>query len=155
MPAPQQISYVPPTVALRAVGAVVAVVSLATGALLLFEAGSDDMPWAAAIAVVALCTFAVLTGLQLALVGAGLQLTETEVRVMYRPLTIRIPRTDIVEVMPGDRVDGVGFGYGYRWEGRGRRAVRVGGPMVTVVYHGGRVGVSVDDTERVRAALTD
>ena len=39
--------------------------------------------------------------------------------------------SDVTDVGAGDHVDGFGYGWGLRWEGRGKWAYRVGGPMAT------------------------
>ncbi|WP_018155351.1 hypothetical protein [Demetria terragena] len=95
-----------------------------------------------------------LVGWHLMSVPVRVCLVAEDVVVAYWPTTTRIPRATITEVLPRDQVDGYGFGYGYRWEGRGRRAVRLGGPMVTIVHDGGRLGVSVQDPDTVVSALT-
>jgi len=71
--------------------------------------------------------------------------TDDEIRVRY-PLAPRtVAMADVTDVGAGDHVDGVGYGWGVRWEGRGKVAYRVGGPMATVVHRSGRLGLSVED----------
>lgn len=83
---------------------------------------------------------------------ARLQLETAGVHVPYRSIRRFVPWSQVEEVIAGDQVNGVGFGYGWRWEGRARTAVRVGGPMVTVMHSGRRLGVSVPDPHEVLAA---
>ncbi|KGN39902.1 hypothetical protein [Knoellia aerolata] len=137
--APRYRSVVRPHRVLVAVGAVVAAVGVVSGLLVASLGG-----WAVALGLLVV----------LALVGLGWLIARGPVTVVVTDRAIRVsyplaPRTirmdDVTDVGAGDHVDGVGWGWGLRWEGRGKWAYRVGGPMATVVHRRGRIGVSVED----------
>lgn len=140
-------TYPPPT-RLRTLGFVIAAVGVGGVVPLLLDRPGAGM----VVAVVVLGVALLAVGLHLALVPVQAQVTSEAVVVRYTPFSRTIPARDITEVLIGDRVDGYGFGYGIRLEGRGRWAYRLGAPMVTVVHRGGRIGVSVQDAEAFAAA---
>lgn len=137
--APLYRSVVRPHRALVLVGAAVAGLGVVSGLLVASTGGG---------------ALALGLALVLGLVGLGwlvargpvtVTVTERVIRVSYplAPRTIRME--DVTDVGAGDHVDGHGYGWGLRWEGRGRWAYRVGGPMATVVHRRGRLGLSVED----------
>lgn len=132
-------SVVRPHQALVVIGAAVAGVGVVTGLLVASTGG-----WEIALGVVVL---ALLVGLGWLVARGPVTVTVTDhaIRVRYplAPRTIAIE--DVTDVGAGDHVDGIGWGHGLRWEGRGRWAYRVGGPMATVVHRRGRLGLSVED----------
>ena len=137
--APLYRSVARPSTPLVVVGAVIAGVGVLTGLLVAAMGG-----WSVALGAAVL----------LALVGLGwliargpvtVTVTGEAVHVGY-PLASRTIRiVDVTDVGAGDHVDGVGYGWGVRWEGRGKWAYRVGGPMATLVHRRGRLGLSVED----------
>lgn len=132
-------SVVRPSTPLVVVGAAVAGVGVLTGLLVAALGG-----WSTALGALLLVG---LVGLGWLVARGPVRVTVTsdEVRVGY-PLASRTIRiTDVTDVGAGDHVDGVGYGWGVRWEGRGKWAYRVGGPMATLVHRRGRLGVSVAD----------
>ena len=132
-------SVVRPHRALGVVGAVVAGVGVVTGLLVASLGG-----WAVALGLAVLVAL-VLLGWLVARGPVTVTVTDRAIRVAYplAPRTIRME--DVTDVGAGDHVDGVGYGWGLRWEGRGKWAYRVGGPMATVVHRRGRLGISVED----------
>lgn len=130
-----------------AAGIVVLMTTVVGGALL---AGGWDPVAGAVLGLVALLVALVAGGL--AFSPARLQIDDAGVEVRYFPFRHSVPWSRIEQVVPGDRVDGVGWGVGWRWEGQGRIAVRVGGPMITVIHAGGRLGVSAPDQAAALAA---
>jgi hypothetical protein len=142
-------SVVRPSTPLVVVGGVVAAVGVLVGLLV---ASMGD--WSVVLGAVVL----------VALVGLGwlvargpvtVTVTRDEVRVGY-PLASRTIRiVDVTDVGAGDHVGGVGYGWGLRWEGRGKWAYRVGGPMATLVHRGGRLGLSVTDPHEFVEAVVD
>lgn len=132
-------SVVRPHRALVVVGAVLAAVGVVTGLLVAAPGG-----WSVAPGLLAVLGLGGL-GWLIARGPVTVTVTDAAIRVGYpfAPRTIRIE--DVTDVGAGDHVDGVGYGYGVRWEGRGKWAYRVGGPMATVVHRRGRLGVSVED----------
>lgn len=97
------------------------------------------------VLVLALSAWFALTPVRTQIDGHG-------VAVSYWPFGRTIPWSSVSEVLEGDRVDGIGHGFGYRWEGKGRIAFRLGGPMITVMHDSGRLGVSVPDPDAALAA---
>lgn len=151
--APRYRSVAHPGTPLVVVGAIVAGVGVVTGLLIAALGGR-----AIALGLVAV----------LALVGVGwliargpvtVTVTDGAVHVAHPLVSRRIRMIDVTDVGAGDHVNGFGHGWGVRWEGRGKWAYRVGGPMATVVHRGGRLGVSVEDphefVEAVVAARQD
>ncbi|MFC7487022.1 hypothetical protein ACOCJ7_12350 [Knoellia sp. CPCC 206453] len=151
--APRYRSVARPAKPLVVVGAIVAAVGVLVGLVVAAMGG-----WSIALGLVVI----------LALVGLGwlvakgpvtVTVTDRAVTVGYPVLSRRISMSDITDVGAGDHVNGFGHGWGVRWEGRGKWAYRVGGPMATVVHRRGRLGVSVDDAhefvEAVVAARQD
>lgn len=150
---PRYRSVAHPATPLVVVGAIVAVVGVVTGLLVAAMGG-----WSVVIGLVLL----------LALVGLGwlvargpvtVTVTDGAVTVGYPLATRRVRMADVTDVGAGDHVNGFGYGWGVRWEGKGKWAYRVGGPMATVVHRSGRLGVSVEDphafVEAVVAARQD
>ncbi|MFW5471132.1 hypothetical protein ACOCJ4_13925 [Knoellia sp. CPCC 206435] len=132
-------SVVRPHRALVLLGALVAGAGVVSGLLVASLGG-----WAVALGAVLLVG---LVGLAWLVARGPVTVTVTDraIRVAYplAPRTIAIE--DVTDVGAGDHVDGVGWGWGLRWEGRGKWAYRVGGPMATVVHRRGRLGLSVED----------
>lgn len=137
--APLYRSVVRPAGPLVVVGAVVAAVGVLAGLLVASLGG-----WSVAVGLVLLVGLVAL-GWLIARAPVTVTVTPAEVRVGYPlgPRTIRI--VDVTDVGAGDHVNGAGYGWGLRWEGRGKWAYRVGGPMATVVHRRGRLGLSVTD----------
>lgn len=137
--APRYRSVARPVMPLVVLGAAVAVIGVVSG-LLVASTGR----WAVAVGAVLLVGL-VLVGWAVARAAVRVIVTDRVIRVTY-PLAPRtISMTDVTDVGVGDHVNGVGYGWGVRWEGRGKWAYRVGGPMATVVHRGGRLGLSVED----------
>lgn len=137
--APLYRSVVRPQRALVVVGAAVAGVGAVTGLLVASTGG-----WAVALGLVVVVSLVGL-GWLVARGPVTVTVTDRAIRVSH-PLSPRtIPMDDVTDVGAGDHVDGVGHGWGLRWEGRGKWAYRVGGPMATVVHRRGRLAVSVED----------
>lgn len=132
-------SVVRPGRPLVVVGALVAVVGVVTGLLLAALGG-----WSIALGLVAVVGLGLL-GWLIARGPVTVTVTPQEVRVGYPPASRTIRIVDVTDVGAGDHVNGVGYGWGVRWEGRGKWAYRVGGPMATVVHRRGRLGLSVSD----------
>lgn len=137
-PAPYR-SVVRPHRALVVVGAVLAAVGVVTG-LLVAGAGG----WAVAAGLLVVLGLGGL-GWIVARGPVTVTVTDATIRVRYPFASRTIRIEDVTDVGAGDHVDGVGHGYGVRWEGHGKWAYRVGGPMATVVHRQGRLGVSVED----------
>lgn len=151
--APRYRSVARPAKPLVVVGAVVAAVGVLVGLLVSAMGG-----WSTVLGIAVI----------LALVGLGwlvargpvtVTVTDRAVTVGYPVLSRRISMSDVTDVGAGDHVNGFGYGWGVRWEGRGKWAYRLGGPMATVVHRKGRLGVSVEDphefVEAVVAARQD
>jgi hypothetical protein len=137
--APLYRSVVRPHRALVVVGGAVAAVGVVSGLLVASMGG-----WALALGLAVIVSLAGL-GWVVARGPVTVTVTDRAIRVSY-PLSPRtIPMDDVTDVGAGDHVDGVGYGWGLRWEGRGKWAYRVGGPMATVVHRRGRLGLSVED----------
>lgn len=137
--APLYRSVARPTKPLVVVGAVVAVIGVLCGLLIASLGG-----WSIALGLAAVVLLGVL-GWLIARGAVRVTVTRQAVHVTY-PLARRTIRmTDVLDVGAGDHVNGVGYGWGVRWEGRGKWAYRVGGPMATLVHRRGRLGLSVDD----------
>lgn len=151
--APRYRSVVRPSKPLVVVGAVTAVAGVVCGLLVASLGG-----WAIALGLV---TLLVLFGLGWFIARGPVTVTVTDraIHVGYAVAPRRIRMTDVTDVGAGDHVNGFGYGWGVRWEGRGKWAYRVGGPMATVVHRGGRLGVSVEDphefVEAVVSARSD
>ena len=142
-------SVVRPSTPLVVVGGVVAAVGVLTGLLVAAMGGVAVV--LGAVVLVAL----VLLGWLVARGPVRVTVTRDAVRVGY-PLASRTIRiSDVTDVGAGDHVDGVGYGWGVRWEGRGKWAYRVGGPMATLVHKGGRLGLSVADPHEFVEAVVD
>ena len=150
---PRYRSVARPATPLVVVGAIVAGVGVLVGLLVAAMGGGSI-----ALGLVVI----------LALVGLGwlvakgpvtVTVTDRAVTVGYPLLSRRISMSDITDVGAGDHLDGFGHGWGVRWEGRGKWAYRVGGPMATVVHRKGRLALSVEDphefVEAVVAARQD
>lgn len=137
--APLYRSVARPTTPLVVVGAVVAVVGVVCGLLLASLGG-----WSVVLGLLSVVLLGVL-GWLVARGAVRVTVTRQSVHVTYplAPRTIRI--ADVLDVGAGDHVNGVGYGWGVRWEGRGKWAYRVGGPMATIVHRRGRLGLSVED----------
>lgn len=132
-------SVVRPSTSLVVVGSAVAGVGVLTGLLVASLGG-----WSIALGALVLLSLVAL-GWLVARAPVTVTVTRDDVRVGY-PLASRTIRIgDVTDVGAGDHVDGVGYGWGVRWEGRGKWAYRVGGPMATLVHRGGRLGLSVED----------
>lgn len=93
-----------------------------------------------------------LAGVQLAATPLRVSVTPRELVATYWPIRTSVPLTQVTQVRTGDGA-GFGYGWGYRWEGRGARALRIGGPMATVEHGGGRLSLSVADPEQFVAAV--
>lgn len=151
--APRYRSVARPTTPLVVVGAMVAIVGVVCGLLVASLGG-----WSVVVGL--LCVVA-LAGLGWLVARAPVTVTVTDlaINVTYPLAPRRIRMAEVTDVGAGDHVDGVGYGWGVRWEGKGKWAYRVGGPMATVVHRGGRLGVSVEDphefVEAVVAARGD
>ena len=142
-------SVVRPSTPLVVVGAAVAAVGVLTGLLVAAMGGLSVL--LCGLVLVSL----VLLGWLVARSPVRVTVTRDAVRVGY-PLASRTIRiSDVTDVGAGDHVDGVGYGWGVRWEGRGKWAYRVGGPMATLVHRGGRLGVSVADPHEFVEAVVD
>ncbi|GAA4107787.1 hypothetical protein GCM10022415_00080 [Knoellia locipacati] len=142
-------SVVRPSTPLVVVGAVVAAVGVLVGLLVASMGG-----WSLALGALALVALVGL-GWLIARGPVTVTVTRDEVRVGY-PLASRTIRIgDVTDVGAGDHVGGVGYGWGLRWEGRGKWAYRVGGPMATLVHRGGRLGLSVADPHEFVEAVVD
>jgi hypothetical protein len=147
--APRYRSVVRPMKPLVVVGALIATVGVVC-ALSIASLGG----WSV---LVGLLTLLVLGGLGW-LVARGpviVTVTDAAVRVTYPLAAKTVPMSDVTDVGVGDHVDGVGYGWGVRWEGRGKWAYRVGGPMATLVHRGGRLGVSVADPHEFVEAVVE
>lgn len=146
------VSQVAPHWAVRALGLVVCLALLGFVASLVLNRG---VPFAVIAVMGVLGLLGAAAGLCLALVKVTLEVTEWEVLIAYPPFTRVLNAEFITDARPGDRDDGVGFGYGIRWEGRGKIALRVGGPAVLIEHSRppGSIVVSVDDPERAVAAI--
>ena len=136
---PRYRSVAKPTTPLLAVGAVVAVIGVVCG-LLVASLGGWSIP-------VGLACLLALVGLGWVVARGAVTVTVTDgaINVTYPLARRRLRMADVTDVGVGDHVNGVGYGWGVRWEGRGKWAYRVGGPMATVVHRGGRLGLSVED----------
>lgn len=148
--APLYRSVVRPSRPLVVVGACVAALGVLSG--LLVASTGDGAP-----VVLGLVLLVGLVGLGWLVARGPVRVTVTrdEVRVSH-PLASRTIRiSDVTDVGAGDHVDGVGYGWGVRWEGRGKWAYRVGGPMATLVHRGGRLGLSVADPHEFVEAVVD
>lgn len=150
---PRYRSVAKPSTPLVVVGAIVAVIGV-VGGLLVASLGG----WSIALGL----------GCLLLLVGLGwlvargpvtVTVTDRAIHVTYPLAPRRIRMVDVTDVGAGDHVNGFGYGWGVRWEGKGKWAYRVGGPMATVVHRRGRLGLSVEDphefVEAVVAARQD
>ncbi|WP_404383631.1 hypothetical protein LL946_00350 [Knoellia locipacati] len=132
-------SVVRPSTPLVVVGAAVAGSGVLLGLLIASLGG-----WSIALGALVLLLLGTL-GWLVARGPVTVTVTRDEVRVGY-PLASRTIRIgDVTDVGAGDHVDGLGYGWGVRWEGRGKWAYRVGGPMATLVHRRGRLGLSVAD----------
>ncbi|KGN36165.1 hypothetical protein [Knoellia subterranea] len=137
--APRYRSVARPTKPLAVVGAIVAVVGVVCGLLVASLGG-----WSVVLGL-ALLVLLGGVGWVVARGAVIVTVTDRDIRVTYPLAARRIRMADVTDVGAGDHVNGVGYGWGVRWEGRGKWAYRVGGPMATVVHRGGRLGVSVED----------
>lgn len=151
--APRYRSVVRPSTPLVVVGALVAIVGVICGLAVAALGG-----WSIALGLVLLVALVAL-GWLVARGPVTVTVTDRAIQVGYTFAPRRIRMSDVTDVGAGDHVNGVGYGWGVRWEGRGKWAYRVGGPMATVVHRGGRLGVSVQDphefVEAVVAARSD
>lgn len=151
--APRYRSVAQPTTPLVVVGAIVGVIGV-IGGLAIASLGG----WAIALGVVLVLVFVGL-GWLIARCPVTVTVTDGAVTVGYPLAPRRIRMVDVTDVGAGDHVNGFGYGWGVRWEGKGKWAYRVGGPMATVVHRRGRLGVSVQDphefVEAVVAARQD
>lgn len=132
-------SVVRPGRPLVVVGAVVAGVGVVAGLLIASLGG-----WSVALGLGTIICLGAL-GWVIARGPVTVTVTPQEVRVGYPPASRTIRIVDVTDVGAGDHVNGFGHGWGVRWEGKGKWAYRVGGPMATVVHRGGRLGLSVSD----------
>lgn len=148
----REVSVARPATWLRLIGVGIVLVMVGATAFGLPE-GSGGAWARVVIVVVALLVCAV--GLHLALTPVRLSVDENGLTVQYWPSTRRLGWEQITQVQSGDRGHGIGYGFGYRWEGRGRVAIRLGGPMITITHTGGRLALSVTDADAVLAALAD
>lgn len=147
--APRYRSVVRPMKPLVVVGALVSTAGVVSGLLAASLGG-----WSILVGTFLLLLFGGL-GWLIARGPVTVTVTDSAVRVTY-PLAGRtVPMADVTDVGVGDHVDGVGYGWGVRWEGRGKWAYRVGGPMATVVHRGGRLGVSVTDPHEFVEAVVE
>jgi len=135
------------------VGAVVAVVGVVSGLLVATLGG-----WSVALGLGVILVLGGL-GWLIARGNVTVSVTDRDIHVAYPLASRRIAMEDVTDVGAGDHVNGFGYGWGVRWEGRGKWAYRVGGPMATVVHRRGRLGVSLEDphefVEAVVAARQD
>lgn len=147
------LSQVSPHWVVRALGLVTCLALLGVVASLVLN--PNGVPFAVLALIGVLALLGAAAGLCLALVKVTLEVTEWQVHVAYPPFTRVLNAEFITGARPGDRDDGVGFGYGIRWEGRGKIALRVGGPAVLIEHSRppGSTVVSVDDPERAVAAI--
>lgn len=146
-------SVVHPATPLVVVGAIVAVVGVVAGLLVASLGG-----WSLALGLLVILGLGGL-GWLIARGPVKVSVSSQAVVVTYPLAPRRIHMADITDVGAGDHVNGFGYGWGVRWEGKGKWAYRVGGPMATVVHRGGRLGLSVQDphefVEAVVAARSD
>ena len=151
--APRYRSVAHPSTPLVVLGAIIAAVGVVCGLLLASLGG-----WYIVVGVVCLLVLAGL-GWLVARGPVTVTVTDRAINVTYPLAPRRIRMADVTDVGAGDHVNGFGYGWGVRWEGKGKWAYRVGGPMATVVHRGGRLGLSVEDphefVEAVVAARQD
>lgn len=151
--APTYRSVAHPAKPLVVVGAIVAVTGVVAGLLVAALGG-----WAIALGLVLALTLVGL-GWLIARGPVTVTVTDRAVTVGYPLVPRTISMADVTDVGAGDHVNGFGHGWGVRWEGKGKWAYRVGGPMATVVHRSGRLGLSVEDphefVEAVVAARQD
>ncbi|KGN30143.1 hypothetical protein N802_09730 [Knoellia sinensis KCTC 19936] len=151
--APRYRSVVTPSAPLVVTGAVVAAIGVVTGLVIASMGG-----WSIGLGALVLLSLMGL-GWLIARAAVTVTVTDSAIHVHYTLSSRTVAMSDVTDVGAGDHVNGVGYGWGMRWEGRGKWAYRVGGPMATVVHRSGRLGVSVEDphefVEAVVAARGD
>ncbi|MFC7491918.1 MULTISPECIES: hypothetical protein [unclassified Knoellia] len=151
--APRYRSVARPGRPLVVVGALVAAVGVVAGLLVAALGG-----WSVALGLVVILVLVAL-GWLIARGTVTVSVTDRDIHVAHPLASRRIRMEDVTDVGAGDHVNGFGYGWGVRWEGRGKWAYRVGGPMATVVHRRGRLGVSLEDphefVEAVVAARQD
>ncbi|KRE41837.1 hypothetical protein [Knoellia sp. Soil729] len=137
--APRYRSVTSPSTPLVVVGASVAAVGVICGLSIASLGG-----WSVAVGLACLLVIGGL-GWIVARGPVTVTVTDRAIDVSYPLASRRVDMADVTDVGAGDHVNGFGYGWGVRWEGKGKWAYRVGGPMATVVHRGGRLGVSVED----------
>ena len=131
-------------------GVAVAVILVVAGVSLAVE-GFELWP----VLILGMCVLVVAVLMAwCAFMPARLRVDDSGIHISYSPFRRSVPWSQLQDVLGGDQIGGAGWGYGWRWEGRGRTAVRVGGPMITIVHTGGRIGVSVPDQRKAAAAIS-